>query len=175
MISEAVISNFSVKGIFLKFLGNSRENIQQLTTILNMPTKSIKKCFPRDCRCRSESRTAKTSNVEHFVTIVHGCQPLITTAKRSSILDVAAALDLPPCFTRHRVLGDMLHQVLQIPNGLDQSMPPNTHHLHHPLPKTTTQHPPPTTSQNISTTIHHLPPTAKIYPPPLTTIQNISK
>ena len=175
MISEAVISNFSVKGIFLKFLGNSRENIQQLTTILNMPTKSIKKCFPRDCRCRSESRTAKTSNVEHFVTIVHGCQPLITTAKRSSILDVAAALDLPPCFTRHRVLGDILHQVLQIPNGLDQSMPPNTHHLHHPLPKTTTQHPPPTTSQNISTTIHHLPPTAKIYPPPLTTIQNISK
>ena len=161
MISEAVISNFSVKGIFLKFLGNSRENIQQLTTILNMLTKSIKKCFPRDCRCRSESRTAKTSNVKHFVTIVHGCQPLITTAKRSSILDVAAALDLPPCFTRHRVLGDILHQVLQIPNGLDQSMPPNTHHLHHPLPKTTTHHPPPP--------ITHHPPPAKIYPPPSTT------
>ena len=161
MISEAVISNFSVKGIFLKFLGNSRENIQQLTTILNMPTKSIKKCFPRDCRCRSESRTAKTSNVEHFVTIIHGCQPLITTAKRSSILDVAAALDLPPCFTRHRVLGDILHQVLQIPNGLDQSMPPNTHHLYHPLPKTTTHHPPPP--------ITHHPPPAKIYPPPSTT------
>ena len=161
MISEAVLSNFSVKGIFLKFLGNSRENIQQLTTILNMPTKSIKKCFPRDCRCRSESRTAKTSNVEHFVTIIHGCQPLITTAKRSSILDVAAALDLPPCFTRHRVLGDILHQVLQIPNGLDQSMPPNTHHLHHPLPKTTTHHPPPP--------ITHHPPPAKIYPPPSTT------
>ena len=161
MISEAVLSNFSVKGIFLKFLGNSRENIQQLTTILNMPIKSIKKCFPRDCRCRSESRTAKTSNVEHFVTIIHGCQPLITTAKRSSILDVAAALDLPPCFTRHRVLGDILHQVLQIPNGLDQSMPPNTHHLHHPLPKTTTHHPPPP--------ITHHPPPAKIYPPPSTT------
>ena len=161
MISEAVISNFSVKGIFLKFLGNSRENIQQLTTILNMPTKSIKKCFPRDCRCRSESRTVKASNMEHFVTIVHGCQPLITTAKRSSILDVAAALDLPPCFTRHRVLGDILHQVLQIPNGLDQSMPPNTQHLHHPLPKTTTHHPPPP--------ITHHPPPAKIYPPPSTT------
>ena len=61
---------------------------------------------------------------------------------------------------------------------------------YHPPPPTTSQNisttihhqpkyihhhlPPPTTSQNISTTIHHHPPPAKIYPPPPTTSQNIS-
>ena len=110
-ISEAVISNFSVERIFLKFLENSRENIQPLTTILKMFPISLKNSFSRNCRCRGESRAPATSNTEQFVTTVHGCQPLVTIAKTSSILAVEAALDPPP-------YADILHQVLQIPNIL---------------------------------------------------------
>ena len=72
---------------------------------------SLKNSFPRDYRCIGESRTAATSNMDHFLKIVHGCHPLITIAKTSSILDVAADLDPPP-------YADVLHQVLQIPNIL---------------------------------------------------------
>ena len=41
--------------------------------------------------CRGGSRTAATSNMEHFVIIVNGFQPLSIITKRS-ILDVAAVL-----------------------------------------------------------------------------------
>ena len=40
------------------------------------------------------SRAAATSKMERFVTVVNGFQPLTIMTKRS-ILDVAAALDLP--------------------------------------------------------------------------------
>ena len=43
---------------------------------------------------RSGSRAAATSKMECFVIIVKGLQPLTIITKRS-ILDVAAALDLP--------------------------------------------------------------------------------
>ena len=43
---------------------------------------------------RGGSRTAATSKMEYFVIIVNGFQPLTITTK-SSILDVAAVLDLP--------------------------------------------------------------------------------
>ena len=43
---------------------------------------------------RGGSRAAATSKMERFVIIVNGFQPLTIIAKRS-ILDVAAALDLP--------------------------------------------------------------------------------
>ena len=43
---------------------------------------------------RGGSRTAVTSNIEHFVIIVNGFQPL-TIITKSSILDVEAVLDLP--------------------------------------------------------------------------------
>ena len=47
--------------------------------------------FPR---CRGGSRAAATSQMECFVIIVNGFQPLIINTKRS-ILDVAAVLDPP--------------------------------------------------------------------------------
>ena len=43
---------------------------------------------------RGGSRAAATSKMERFVIIVNGFQPLTIITKRS-ILDVAAALDLP--------------------------------------------------------------------------------
>ena len=43
---------------------------------------------------RGGSRAAATSNTEQFVIVVNGFQPLTIITKRS-ILDVAAALDLP--------------------------------------------------------------------------------
>ena len=43
---------------------------------------------------RGGSRTAATSNMERFVIIVNGFQPLTIITKRS-ILDVAAVLDPP--------------------------------------------------------------------------------
>ena len=43
---------------------------------------------------RGGSRTAATSKMELFLTIVNGFQPL-TVVKKSSILDVTAALDPP--------------------------------------------------------------------------------
>ena len=46
---------------------------------------------------RGGSRAAATSKIERFVIIVNGFQPLTITIKRS-ILDVAAALDLPLSF-----------------------------------------------------------------------------
>ena len=45
-------------------------------------------------RARGGSKTAATSKMELFVIIVNGFQPL-TTITKSSILDVAAVLDLP--------------------------------------------------------------------------------
>ena len=44
--------------------------------------------------CRGKSRPATASKMEHFVIIVNGFQPL-TIIPKSSILDVAAALDSP--------------------------------------------------------------------------------
>ena len=44
--------------------------------------------------CRGGSRTAAASKMEYFVIMVNGFQPLTIIIKRS-ILDVAAALDLP--------------------------------------------------------------------------------
>ena len=43
---------------------------------------------------RGGSRTTATSKMEHFVIIVNGWKPL-TIITKSSILDVAAVLDLP--------------------------------------------------------------------------------
>ena len=51
--------------------------------------------------CRGESRTAKTSKMERFVTIVNGWKPLTIITKRS-ILDVAAVLD-PPLSCKHHM------------------------------------------------------------------------
>ena len=48
-------------------------------------------------RFRGGSRDAATSKMEYFVIIVNGFQPL-TIITKHSILDVAAALDLPLCF-----------------------------------------------------------------------------
>ena len=45
-------------------------------------------------QCRRGSRDAATSKMERFVIIVNGFQPLTIITKRS-ILDIAAALDLP--------------------------------------------------------------------------------
>ena len=46
--------------------------------------------------CRGGSRTAATSNMEHFVIIVNGWKrQLLTIITNCSILDVAAALDTP--------------------------------------------------------------------------------
>ena len=45
-------------------------------------------------KIRGGSRAAATSKMERFVIIVNGFQPLTIITKRS-ILDVAAALDLP--------------------------------------------------------------------------------
>ena len=45
-------------------------------------------------KCRGGSRAAATSKMEHFVIIVNGPQPL-TIITKHSILDVAAAPDLP--------------------------------------------------------------------------------
>ena len=45
-------------------------------------------------RSRGGSRAAATSKMERFVIIVNGFQPLTIITKRS-ILDIAAALDLP--------------------------------------------------------------------------------
>ena len=50
-----------------------------------------------DCLTRGGSRTAATSKMERFVSIVNGFQPLTIITKRS-ILDVAAVLD-PPLLT----------------------------------------------------------------------------
>ena len=47
---------------------------------------------------RAGSRAAATSKMERFVIIVNGFQPLTIITKRS-ILDVAAALDLPLIIT----------------------------------------------------------------------------
>ena len=46
------------------------------------------------CLFRGGSRTAATSKMEHFVIIVNSWKPLTITTK-SSILDVAEALDPP--------------------------------------------------------------------------------
>ena len=54
---------------------------------------SIKDFFGK---CSGGSRTAATSKMERFVVIVNGWKPL-TIITKCSILDVAAALDLPLC------------------------------------------------------------------------------
>ena len=61
--------------------------------------KIIDECFqPKDAPFRGKSRAAATSKMERFVMIVNGFQPLTIITKRS-ILDVAAALDLPLLLT----------------------------------------------------------------------------
>ena len=51
-----------------------------------------KRCNISFVKSRGGSRAAATSNMEYFVIIVNGFQPLTIVTKRS-ILDVAAALD----------------------------------------------------------------------------------
>ena len=51
--------------------------------------------FLREWRYRGRSRTATTSKMELFVTVVHCAQLLIIIVTMSSILDVSAALDSP--------------------------------------------------------------------------------
>ena len=48
----------------------------------------------KECKFRGGSRTAATSNMEHFVLIVSGWKPL-TIITKTSILDVAEVLDPP--------------------------------------------------------------------------------
>ena len=52
--------------------------------------------------------TAATSNMEHFVVIINGFQPL-TIITKISILDVAAVLDPPLIYLTH--LKSMFHQI----------------------------------------------------------------
>ena len=57
---------------------------------------SLKNYFLRDWICGGGSRTAGEFDMKLFVTMVHGCEPLITIVVMNSILDVkAVALDPP--------------------------------------------------------------------------------
>ena len=57
-----------------------------------MKHKKILTCHYRAYSHRGGSRTAETSKMDLFVIIINGFQPL-TSIKKRSILDVAAALD----------------------------------------------------------------------------------
>ena len=65
------------------------EKIHPQRTILKLFSISLKNSFLKDWRCRGEPRTATTSNMELFLTLVHS----VTT---SFILGAATALGPQP-------------------------------------------------------------------------------
>ena len=69
-----------------------------------------------DNTTRSGSRTAATSKMERFVTVVNSFQPLTTITKRS-ILDVAAVLD-PPLTTYDATEDDKFFKIRPIIEAL---------------------------------------------------------
>ena len=69
---------------------------------------SLTNSLLRNWRRSGESRTAATSNMELFVTMVHGCQSLLTIVTMNAMLDVLAAVLDPPLYV------DILHNVLQV-------------------------------------------------------------
>ena len=72
--------NLFSKKIFLKFSKNSKIKIfQPQRTILKLLSISLKNCFLKDWRCRIASSTDAISQMDLFMTIVHGCQMLLMT------------------------------------------------------------------------------------------------
>ena len=83
-------------------------------TILKLLSLSLKNSFLSDWRYRGRFRTAATSEMRLFVSKVDSCQPLMTIAKTSSILNIAVIVDAP----FHVYILDNSLQVLQILNNL---------------------------------------------------------
>ena len=97
-----------------KILGKFLENIQPQKTILKLLSVSLKNSFQNDWIYGGRSRTATACEMGFFVSNVHGCQPLITIAKTSSVLNIVVIVDVPLYVN---ILGISLH-VLQILNNL---------------------------------------------------------
>ena len=97
-----------------KLLENFGENIQPQRTILKLLSLSLKNSFLSDWRYGGRFRTAATSEMRLFVSKVDSCQPLMTIAKTSSILNIAVIVDAP----FHVYILDNSLQVLQILNNL---------------------------------------------------------
>ena len=83
-------------------------------TILKLLSLSLKNSFLSDWRYRGRFRTTATSEMRLFVSKVDSCQPLMTIAKTSSILNIAVIVDAP----FHVYILDNSLQVLQILNNL---------------------------------------------------------
>ena len=83
-------------------------------TILKLLSLSLKNSFLSDWRYGGRFRTAATSEMRLFVSKVDSCQPLMTIAKTSSILNIAVIVDAP----FHVYILDNSLQVLQILNNL---------------------------------------------------------
>ena len=87
----AYVKDIKIKGFWKKslklfpckgFLENSQKNFTKIALHKNF--------FFSNCWCGDENTTAAKSKMRFFVTVVHGCQPVITIVTVISILDFLA-------------------------------------------------------------------------------------